>query len=220
MIRYIGRVLAAAFVLCTTFSAARADSWPGPVVDEVFSASRDHFVRVVPGESLGDTVGFAGAKKGKYATAEFYRREADRSYKLTGTATLLNPIAPVAFFVSNDGRLATIDNWHNRGYGTVVAIYGADGKVVKAYTLADLFSEKEIEAFPHSVSSIQWHDGPVYINEDQRTLYLMVRSGDDFVFGFESGRYAFCETRDGQYRCRDSNAERTWRPYPKVVPTR
>lgn len=218
MIGRLRRLLAVALALCAPLPAAHADSWQRAVVHEVFSASRDHFVRVVPGESLGDTVGFAGEKKGKYATAEFYRREADRSYRLTATATLLNPIAPVAFFVSNDGRLATIDNWHNRGYGTVVAFYGTDGKVTKAYTLADLFSVAEIEAFGHSVSSIQWHDGPVYLNADQRTLYLMVRSGDDFVFGLESGRYALCETRDSRYLCRNSNTERTWRPYPDVAP--
>ncbi|MDZ4866121.1 MAG: hypothetical protein SGI91_02260 [Alphaproteobacteria bacterium] len=220
MIRYAERVLPFVLALWATAFVARADSWPGPVVDEVFSASRDYFVRVVPGESLGDTFGFASAKKGKYATAEFYRREADRSYRLTGTATLRNPIAPVSFFVANDGRLATVDNWHNRGYGAVVAIYCPDGKVTKAYSLADLFSAEEIEAFGHSVSSIQWHDGPVYINADQRTLYLMVRSGADLVFGLESGRYAFCETRDKHYACRDSNAERTWRPYAEVVPVR
>jgi hypothetical protein len=220
MIQYVERFLPFVLVLCAAASAARADSWPGPVVDEVFSASRDYFVRVVPGESLGDTFGFASAKKGKYATAEFYRREADKSYRLTGTATLRNPIAPVSFFVANDGRLATVDNWHNRGYGAVVAIYASDGKVTRAYALADLFSAEEIEAFSHSVSSVQWHDGPVYINADQRTLYLMVRSGADLVFGLESGRYAFCETRDKQYVCRDSNAQRTWRPYAEVVPVR
>jgi len=53
---------------------ARADSWAGPVTKEVFSASREYFVRVVPGKSVGDTFGFAGEKKGPYARAEFFRR--------------------------------------------------------------------------------------------------------------------------------------------------
>jgi len=57
-----------------------ADSWPGPTIKEVFSESREYFVRVLPGESLGDTSGFAGQKKGRYATAEFYRRGRDRSF--------------------------------------------------------------------------------------------------------------------------------------------
>ena len=37
---------------------AWADSWPGPTVFTVFGASGRHFVRFVPGDSVGDTVGF------------------------------------------------------------------------------------------------------------------------------------------------------------------
>src|SRR5438105_15058144 len=51
----------------------RADEWPAPVTREVFSRSRAYFVRVLPGKSFGDTVGFGGAAKRPYATAEFYR---------------------------------------------------------------------------------------------------------------------------------------------------
>ena len=73
--------------LALAFAApAIADSWARPVVREVFSASRDHFVRVTPGTAIDDTFGFGtpgkGAAKGKYATAEFYRRQPDRSYQL------------------------------------------------------------------------------------------------------------------------------------------
>jgi hypothetical protein len=78
---------------------AKGDDWPAPVIREVFSQSRDYFVRVIPGKSFGDTVGFSGAAKGPFATAEFYRLEKDRSYRLAATATLLNPVAPAEFFV-------------------------------------------------------------------------------------------------------------------------
>jgi hypothetical protein len=205
--------------LCLCVAApSRADDWAGPQVREVFSASRDHFVRVIPGNSIGDTVGFAGAAKGDDASAEFYRRQADRSYRLVASARLLNPVAPVDFFVSNDGQLVTIDNWHNRGYGSVLAVYDAAGKRVKAYALADIFSRAEIDAAPHSVSSIAWHSGPVYITQDQRTLYLMVASGRDLVVGLETGRFAYCETRGGQYLCRTSNSNRRWLPYKAAAP--
>jgi len=214
------RAICLAAFVCSSASPAGADSWAAPQVQEVFSASRDHFVRVTPGNSLGDTLGFAGAPKGAHATAEFYQRQGDRSYRLTQTARLLNPVAPVDFFVSNDGLLATIDNWHNRGYGSVVAIYNAQGKLVKAYTLDDLFSAAEIAGFSHSVSSRHWHAGPVYINQGQRTLYMMVESGRDLVIGLETGRFAFCETHEGKYVCRDSNVERRWLPYSAAVPKR
>src|SRR5438094_1691245 len=52
-------------LLSVTTLAVRADDWPGPQTKEVFSASREYFVRVIPGESLGDTFGFAGEKEGK-----------------------------------------------------------------------------------------------------------------------------------------------------------
>lgn len=216
----VRRILGPLIAFVIASAVARADDWPGPQVREVFSASRDHFVRVTPGESWGDTIGFTGAKKGRYASAEFYARAADKSYRLTQTVTLKNPIAPVDFFVSDDGRLVTIDNWHNRGYGAVVVIYANDGAVVKSYALSDLFSAAEIEAFSHSVSSIHWHDGPTYINQDQKTLYLMVKSGSDLIVGLESGPYAYCETREGTYKCRDRNVDRVWRPHGDVAPAK
>ena len=120
-------IAALAWALAGAASPASADSWAAPQVREVFSASRDHFVRVIPGKAVGHTFGFAGpgkgAEKGAYAAAEFYQRQADQSYRLIKTTTLLNPVAPVDYFVSNDGRLVTIDNWHNRGYGIVLAVY-------------------------------------------------------------------------------------------------
>ena len=96
------RALWIAALLCAFAGPAQADSWVAPQVREVFSASRDHFVRVIPGKSVGDTIGFAGAAKGAYAAAEYYQRQPDRSYRLTATATLLNPVAPVDIFVTND----------------------------------------------------------------------------------------------------------------------
>jgi hypothetical protein len=101
------RVHFTGFLLGTLVSlttlAVRADDWAAPQTKEVFSASRKYFVRVIPGESLDDTFGFAGGKKGKYAAAEFYCRNQDRSYRLVAEAVLLTPLAPVEFFVSNDG---------------------------------------------------------------------------------------------------------------------
>jgi len=217
-------VLFKGFLLCMLLSvttlAARADDWPGSQTKEVFSASREYFVRVIPGESLGDTFGFAREKKGKYAAAEFYRRHQDRSYRLVAEAVLLNPVAPVEFFVSNDGRLATIDNWHNVGYGKVVSIFDSRGKVVQSYELSDLFQDEEIKAFGRSVSSIHWRNGPAYIRQDQKTLLITVKSGGDFLFGLETGRFKYCEYLEKTYRCRNTNRPREWMPNSRVQLTR
>jgi hypothetical protein len=209
------RLLALPLLLACSL-AVRADDWPGPRTREVFSESRDYFVRITPGDSLGDTYGFAGAKKGRYASAEFYRRVADRSYRLVAETQLPHPIAPVEFFVSNDGRLATVDNWHNAGYGKVVSLFEASGRPIRSYELKDLFSDEEIKSFPHSVSSIQWRSGPMYIREDQTTLLLTVRSSADFLFGLASGRFKYCEASAKTFRCRDSNQPRAWAPNAKL----
>ena len=211
----MGRWLSTAGVLFGfAFYAALlpADDWPGPKREEVFSKNGLRFVRILPGESVGDTFGLAGGKQGKYALAEFYRRNQDRSYRLTAEAVLLNPVAPVEFFVSDEGRLVTIDNWHNLGYGKVVAIYDSRGKLVRSYKLSDLFQDEEIESFGRSESSIQWRNGPVYIRQDQKTLLITVKSGGDFLFGLETGRFKYCEYHDRTYRCRNANQPREWMP--------
>jgi hypothetical protein len=136
--------------------ALHADDWPAPQVREVFSHSRSYFVRINPGKSWGDTVGFSGAPKGPFATAEFYRLEKDRSYRLTAIVTLLNAVGPVDYFVTDRGFLVTLDNWHNMGYGKVAAFYSPDGHPIRSYELSDLFTKAEADGFRHSVSSMWW----------------------------------------------------------------
>lgn len=192
-----------------------ADEWLAPTVKEVFSDSREWFVRITPGSSRGDLVGFAGSPKGPYARAEFYRRGADRHYRLVAEPTLLNPVAPVDFVVTNRGYLMTFDNWHNLGYGTVVAGYGPDGRLLFAYELKDLFGTEEIAGFGHSTSSIQWRSGRVYVREDQRSVYVTIEDGTGTALIVEpdTGAWQHCAWREGQYRCRDRNAGRVWEPF-------
>jgi hypothetical protein len=127
-----------------------ADDWPGPKREEVFSENGLRFVRILPGESVGDTFGFAGAKKGHYARAEFYLRQPDRSYKLIAESELLNPVAPVNSMLSNSGALITFDNWHNAGYGNVVVIYSPSGERLAAKKLEDLYDDEALATLPMS----------------------------------------------------------------------
>ena len=192
------------------------DEWQTAQVREVFSGSRSYFVRVTPGEGWGDTVGFKDAKNGSYAKAQFFKQDHDRSYKPGKEITLVNPVAPVEFYVSDSGQLATVDNWHNRGYGKVVVFYSPDGNLIKSYELKDLFSEKEIALFSKSVSSITWNDGNAYIRLDKKTLNISVDrlgKGSSLIFDMATGAYKFCQWQDKtlkSYLCRESNAERHW----------
>jgi len=209
----------AALLALTLTAVAQADDWPSPVIREVFSQSRAYFVRVVPGKSIGDTFGFSGAAKGPYATAEFYRLEKDRSYRLAATSPLLNPVAPVDFFVTDSGYLITLDNWHNTGYGKVVAFYTPLGKTIRAYELSDLFTKSEIEGFGHSVSSIQWRKfSGAYIRPGGDTLNITVNDkGAGLIFEL-NGAYQYCETRAGNFQCRAANQDRTWRSFREPNP--
>ena len=187
---------------------------------EVFSQSRAYFVRVLPGKSFGDTVGFSGTAKGPFATAEYYRLEKDRSYRLAATAPLLNPVAPAEFFVTDSGFLITLDNWHNTGYGKVVAFYTPEGKPIRAYELSDLFTKREIEGFGHSVSSIQWRKfAGDYVRPGGDTFNVTINdTGGAFIFEL-SGAYQYCETRAGNFLCRVANQGRTWRAFREPSPS-
>ena len=196
-------------VLTAVPQQSLADSWPAAQVSEVFSKSRSYFVRVIPGKSIGDTHGFAGAAKGAYASAEIYRRHQDKSYRFVETLALLNPVAPVDVLVSDEGAMIALDNWHNRGYGKVVALYVTGKGLIRAYALDELFLGPEISTFKHSVSSIQWRSGPSFLNADG-TLYISVGAGSGFSFSLASGSFAYCEWQAKEFRCRTKNAGREW----------
>lgn len=170
---------------------------------EVFSSNREYFVRVTPGESWGETWGFAGAKVGKHARAEFFRVQSDRGYRLEREIELLNPVAPKDFFVSNAGELVTLDNWHNVGYGAILVLYHVDGKLVNAYKMADLFPKNEIDSFPVSISSIWWHKGPTYIDLDQKSFYMGYRESPDYrdlILNLANGSVRMC-VNNPKYHC-------------------
>lgn len=204
------RILAMTLLGLNVAASLCADDWPGPTVREVFSKNREYFVRITPGESIGETVGFASAKVGKHATAAFFRQQGDRGYRWEREIELANPVAPVEFFVSNAGELVTLDNWHNAGYGVILALYRSNGKAVKGYRLADLFSEREVESFSHSVSSIWWHKGPTYIDEGQKIFYMGYRESPDYrelILKLSDGTVRLCASRT-KYECRDVGAKR------------
>ena len=192
--------IALSVLLAVLSAQAIADSWAGPVVANVFSSDGQYFVRITPGKSIGDTFGFAGAPKGAYARAEFYRRQADRSYRLVADVTLQNPVAPVESLVSRAGHLITFDNWHNAGYGRVVAIYGAEGRLIASYGLEQLYAAEPLSKLPMSVSSRWWRCAARgYVDPDKETaVYVMERLGGTFVFDLASGKFDY---RPGAVEC-------------------
>jgi hypothetical protein len=159
----------------------------------VFSEDGTRFVRVEPGESLGDTFGFAGAKRGAYAKALFYVRQADRDYHLAAEVALLNPVAPVDLLLSNSGYLITFDNWHNLGYGKAVAVYDPTGKPVASWELEQLYSPDQLRSIRESISSRWWRCAPFHFVDprEQTQVYVREALGGYFVFDLLKGSFSY-----------------------------
>lgn len=185
------RSFVATCVLLCAVMFARADSWPAPRPLGKSSASGSYVVRVAPGASKGDMVGFAGAPKGPYAVAEWYRYEGTGYAKAHRTA-LLNPVAPEDIEVTDRGNLITLDNWHNRGMGVVLAIYTPDGKILKRYTLSDLYSDSDLKRLSASVSSIHWRcEGFSTFLDSPRELWIDDSLGGRFFVNVDTGEFTY-----------------------------
>lgn len=172
---------------------AFADDWPAPQIMTRFSESGQYFVRIHPGKSWGDTFGFAGAAKGPYAKAEFYRQQADKSYRLEWERELVNPVSPVDVLVTNQGYVLTLDNWHNKGYGKIVACYTPQGNLLRSYELKDLYPEDRISKIDHSESSRHWRGTAFgFVDPSAQTkIYVMDCFLNTFVFEAQTGRYVY-----------------------------
>jgi hypothetical protein len=44
-------------------------------------------------------------------------------------------VLPLGALVADDGAFITFDNWHNVGFGKVVAIYASTGRLVRSWEL-------------------------------------------------------------------------------------
>lgn len=131
-------------------------------------------------------------KTGAYARGELYEKQPDRSYKLLADVALQNPVAPVDVLLSNCGYLLTFDNWHNAGYGKVVAIYRPTGELVRSYELEALYLSKQLEAIPTYVSSRWWRCRPFdFVDPDVHTqVYVAEHFGVTFTFDLSTGTHA------------------------------
>lgn len=188
----------AALALASLLSTAHADSWVPAAPRGVTSPDGRIVVRVLPGDSLGDVVGFAGARKGQPARAVFYRLEGEDRYLRYQSAQLLNPIAPVDVAVTNAGELVTLDNWHNAGYGKVVAVYGPDGQVRRSHPLTDLYSAEELRRMQRSVSSILWRcPHPLVLDPRGTTAEVMDTLGNLIDVDLQTGAAARRGTHKG-----------------------
>ena len=184
MFRKAMLALLALSALCTS---AGADRWPPPKETAVYSRSKEYLVRVIPGKRTGRADASSVVPEGEHARAKIFRRTKGGAYMLSGEMTLVNPVAPVDCFVSDNGSLVTLDNWYAEGHGKIIAFYSPGGKLVRSYELTDLFSEKEMAQFSRSISSIRWRKRNAYIKDDQKTFFVQSSGDRVLLFNIESG---------------------------------
>jgi hypothetical protein len=87
----------------------------------------------------------------------------------------------------------TFDNWHNLGYGKVVAIYSPDGAVLGSYTLDELYPSDRINDILRSVSSRYWRcGGPVFTDpKAQAAVVVHEALGGQFVFDLRTAAFPY-----------------------------
>ena len=172
--------------------AARADQWVTPTEFGRGQSGWAHRSARPSGRKLGETFGFKGALIGRHARAQYYRLdELQSQFVLYQERELLNPVKPVFFTLGKDGTLATLDNWHNMGYGPVVVIYAPSGAVLKSYELKDLYTEEQIAKFPMSVSSIWWRCSQDPALEPGNVLAITDRLGQRVAVDLATGVVTF-----------------------------
>ena len=162
---------------CLISVLVRADSWLPPTTEVYVSTQSGWRFTVVPRplssplEYFKDKVANrdnAGGVSGSAQTSALgtMEHQVQRHWRVVWKKPLLNEVAPVGVLVSEHGQAITLDDWHGMGYGkNAVVFYDANGKVVRALSLADFLPEEYIDALPHSVSSIQWRGKPAISND-------------------------------------------------------
>ncbi len=165
----------------------QADSWALPTVVTVTSPSSNYIAQVFPGS--GGYGGYERALTNREANASVIVSRLDQGVtNVVWTGKLINPCAPVQVYVSDTGYLVTMDNWHAVGYGPIVAIYDPKGRLVRHWSLEELFKPEERQQLETSVSSISWHAGKAYFVGGTDTNTLVVPAvGKTLLFALTDG---------------------------------
>lgn len=166
-------------------TAAQADSWIMPTTKKTLSDNGAYRVTIIPRDLQSQLDYFEDAVDGRdnpgqkagstqtKATAFLEHKGSDGKWDEIWRKPLVNDVAPVSALVSSDGKyVITFDNWHSVGYGDdVIAIYGADGALIRKHSLEDILPRYYVAAFPTSVSS-RWWSGDKKLLANQATLQM------------------------------------------------
>lgn len=168
MAHRIGLAISIAVLGVGAAMPAGADKWAHPERSEVLSGDGRSRLTIVPARD------FAIGETAPLGTLE--RKGAEGGWNPVWIRALVNREAPVDAVVADGGRfVVTLDEHGAAGSGeNDLVVYGTDGRMLERKSLADLFSEQEIAAFPRSVTSTWWRCGAPRIEPSEPHLILPV----------------------------------------------
>jgi hypothetical protein len=137
-------VLVALLITIATgwLSRAVGDSWLVPKPRIFASQFGDYGLRMIPGEPNASATLFTLSEKAEEQTA--------------WQGPLVN--IPHRVYISDNGRVVTVDTYARVGYEHALVTYDEKGKVLADYRLEDLLTAEEIKAHVvESVSSRWWN---------------------------------------------------------------
>ncbi|MHC4322757.1 MAG: hypothetical protein ACYSUX_00625 [Planctomycetota bacterium] len=147
------KILIFLFVVFTSNNIVNADEWPWPQEENYYSENKKFVAHVTPPKYPEKTG----------SLLEVFEITNSQRVSLW-QCKLLNDVAPVEVFVSNDGMYVITNNeWHKVGYGNyVVAFYGKNG-LIRNYSMeqvlhlpGDISAGELFQLVPHSASSRWW----------------------------------------------------------------
>ena len=98
-----------------------------------------------------------------------------------------------------DAGYLTLDNWHNTGYGKVVALYAPDGKPCGAMSCTTCFGFRDREIQPQRVVNCVAKGCRSLFSAGRTTFNVMINdTGAGLIFD-NGGAYQYCETRDALF---------------------
>jgi hypothetical protein len=166
-------------------ASALADSWAPPSVQQYASTDGKWRLTVYPRPLTNQLNYFkdkvdgnrnAGGVPGESQKSPIGHMEhrVDGHWVTAWKEPLVNDVAPVEVLVSNEGQVATLDNWHGMGWGDdAIVIYAASGTMIRKIGLGDFLPTYYVDALPRSVSSIHWR-GDARVDETNRQLVVPV----------------------------------------------
>lgn len=166
-------------------SSAAADSWAPPQSRSWNSNDVGFVVEVFAPNSRHNT-----QQRGTVAYAYSIKRRAPRlEAKLVWQGPLVNPRAPVAALVTNDGYFITLDEWSGMGYGNAVVLYSPAGKVLRSYHLDNLAIPDTYKNVNVSVSSRDWRQHATYFHHAKRRQFQILLGGGILEFSLVDGSH-------------------------------